>query len=43
MAVVKDKYQMRNMDHLVDLVAEQLEKPGGEARFTSPDMQNAYS
>ena len=33
---------MPNMDHLNDLVAEQLEKPEREARFTSLDMQYAW-
>ena len=41
-AFVKDEYQMPNMDKFFDLVAEQLEKPEGEARFTSPDLQYAY-
>ena len=37
-AFVKDRYQLS----IKDLVAEQLEKPKEEARFTSPDMQYAY-
>ena len=41
-AIVKQKNQMPNMDHLIDLVAEQLGKLEGEARFTSLDMQYAY-
>ena len=38
-AIVEDKYQMPNMDHLGDLVAKQPDKTEREARFTSPDMQ----
>ena len=40
--IVKDKYRTPNMDHLLDLVAEQLERPEREARFTSLDMHYAY-
>ena len=41
--IVKDKYQMPNLEHLVDLVAEQLDnKENGEALYTSLDMRYAY-
>ena len=37
--IVKDKYQMPNLEHLVDLVAEQLNnKEQGKAFYTSLDM-----
>ena len=41
--IVKDKYQMPNLKHLVDLVAEQLDnKEQGKALYTSSDMRYAY-
>ena len=41
--IVKDKYQMPNIEHLVDLVAEQLDnKENGKALYTSLDMRYAY-
>ena len=41
--VVKDKYQMPNLEHLVDMVAEQLDTENeGIAWYTSLDMQYAY-
>ena len=36
------KYPMPNMEHLIDLVAKQLDKPESETWFTSLDMQQAY-
>ena len=41
--IVKDKYQMPNLEHLVDLVVEQLDnKEQGKALYTSLDMRYAY-
>ena len=41
--VVKDKFQMPNLEHLVDMVAEQLDTENeGIACYTSLDMQYAY-
>ena len=41
--IVKDKYQMPNLEHLVDLVAEQLDnKEQEKAFYTSLDMRYAY-
>ena len=41
--IVKDKYHMPNLEHLVDLVAEQLDsKKQGKALYTSLDMRYAY-
>ena len=40
-AIVKDKYQMPNMESLIHLVAELLDKPKEETCFTSLDMQYA--
>ena len=38
--IVKDKYQMPNLEHLVDMVAEQLDRENkGIAWYTSLDMQ----
>ena len=39
--IVKDKYQMPNLEHLVDLVAEQLDNKE-KALYTSLDMRYAY-
>ena len=41
--IVKDEYQMLNLEHLVDLVAEQLDnKEQEKALYTSLDMRYAY-
>ena len=41
--IVKDKYQMPSLEHLVDLVAEQLDiKEQGKALYTSLDMRYSY-
>ena len=41
--IVKDKYQMPNLEHLVDLVVEQLDnKERRKALYTSLDMRYAY-
>ena len=40
---MKNKYQIPNLQHLVDLVAEQLDnKEQGKALYTSLDMRYAY-
>ena len=39
---MKDKYQMPNLEHLVDMVAEQLAGEKGEVKYTSLDMLYAY-
>ena len=38
----KDKYQMSNLDNLLDLVAEKLDTEEGEAWFSLVDMTYAY-
>ena len=39
----KNKYQMPNQEHLVDMVAEQLvNSASGQAWYTSLDMRYAY-
>ena len=38
----KDKYQMPNLDNLIDMIAEELEKSEGEAWYSSVDMTYAY-
>ena len=38
----KDKYQMPNLDNLLDMVAEKLDTEEGEAWFSSVDMTYAY-
>ena len=38
----KDKYQMPNLDNLLDLVAEKLDTEEGEAWFSSVDLTYAY-
>ena len=41
-AIDKDKYQMPNLDNLLDMVAEKLDTEEGEAWFLSVDMTYAY-
>ena len=42
-SIAKDKYQMPNLDNLIDLIAEKLdEKKTGEAWYSSVDMTYAY-
>ena len=41
-AIDKDKYQMPNLDNLLDMVAEKLDTEEGEAWFSSIDMTYAY-
>ena len=40
--IVKDEYQVPNIDHLIDLVEEKLEKPKGEPWFSSLDIHYVY-
>ena len=41
---VKDEYQMPSLEHLVDMVAEQLDNQNeGKTWYTSLDMRYAYS
>ena len=41
-AIEKDKYQMPNVEKLLDMVAEKLDVESGEAWFSSVDMTYAY-
>ena len=41
-SIAKDKYQMRNLDTLVDMTAEKLDEKEGEAWYLSVDMTYAY-
>ena len=41
-AIDKDKYQMPNLDNLLDMVAEKLDTEEDEAWFSSVDMTYAY-
>ena len=41
-AIDKDKYQMPNLDNLLDMVAEKLDNENGEACYSSVDMTYAY-
>ena len=41
-SIAKDKYQMPNLDNLIDMIAEELEKSEGEAWYSSVDMTYAY-
>ena len=41
-SIAKDKYQMPNLDNLIDMVAEELEKSEGEAWYSSVDMTHAF-
>ena len=38
----EDKYQMPNLEHLIDMIAEKLDKENGEAWYSSVDMTYAY-
>ena len=42
-AIDKDKYQMPNLEILLDMVAEKLDSENGEARYSSVDMTYAYA
>ena len=41
-AIDKDKYQMPNLDILLNMVADKLDTEEGEAWFSSVDMTYAY-
>ena len=41
-SIAKDKYQMPNLDNLIDMIAEELEKNEREAWYSSVDMTSAY-
>ena len=41
-SIAIDKYQMPNLDNLIDMIAEELEKNEGEAWYSSVDMTYAY-
>ena len=40
--IPKDKYQMPNLDHLINMIAEKLDEKEGEACSSSVDMTYAY-
>ena len=41
-SIAKDKHQMPNLDNLIDMIAEKLDKREGEAWYSSVDMTYAY-
>ena len=41
-AIDKDKYQMLNLDNLLNMLAEKLNYENGEAWYSSVDMTYAY-
>ena len=41
-SIAKDKYQMPNLDNLIDLIAEKLDEKEGEAWYSSVDLTYAY-
>ena len=41
-SIAKDIYQMPNLDNLIDMIAEKLDKKEGEAWYSSIDMTYAY-
>ena len=41
-SIAKDKYQMPNLDNLINMFAEELEKSEGEGWYSSVDMTYAY-
>ena len=40
--IMKDKYQMPNIENLMDMIAEKMNSNSGEVWFTSLDMRYAY-
>ena len=41
-SIAKDKYQMPNLDNLIDMIAEKVDEKDGEAWYSSVDMTYAY-
>ena len=41
-STAKDKYQMPNLDNLIDMIAEKLDEKEGEAWYSSVNMTYAY-
>ena len=41
-AIDKDKYQMPNLENLMDMIAERLDSEEGEVRYSSVDLMYAY-
>ena len=41
-SIAKDKYQMPNLDNLIDMIAEKLDEKDGEAWYSSVDMTYVY-
>ena len=41
-SIAKDKYQMPNLDNLIDMIAEKLDEKEGKAWYSSVDMTYAY-
>ena len=41
-SIAKDKYQIPNLDNLIDMIAEKLDKKEGEVWYSSVDMTHAY-
>ena len=41
-SIAKNKYQMPNLDNLIELIAEKLDEKEGEAWYSSVDMNYAY-
>ena len=41
-SIAKDKYQMPNLENLIDMIAEKVDKEEGETWYSSVDMTYAY-
>ena len=41
-SIAEDKYQMPNLDNLIDMIAEKLDKKEGEAWYSPVGMTYAY-
>ena len=41
-SIAKDKHQMPDLENLIDMIAEAIEKSQGEAWYSSVDMTYAY-
>ena len=41
-SIAKDKYQMPNIDNLIDMIAEKLDEQEGEACYSSVDITYSY-
>ena len=41
-SIAKDKYQMLNLENLMDMIAEKIDGNEGQVWYSSVDMKSAY-